>query len=235
MTPLDMTTKTANAPARRGRRLEHRDRRSIDAEPRPAERGGRRVTWTSTRRASSPSWSTPRSGTASTTSEVTEFDAAIANNELVAPPAGAIGRGDAFVLSIANKAEAHDPVERLVPGVPRRVRVAVRRGPPRSAASRCRTSDGCSSTAHPRAGPISRKAVQARKPRRPARAARRGEQGGRSRADAACASPRRRAEQAKRPPMPVPKTPPPAGGGRTGGRAAAPAPPRHRPATSSTS
>ena len=39
-------------------------------------------------------------------SEVKEFDAAIANNELVAPPAGAIGRGDAFVLSIAKKAKA---------------------------------------------------------------------------------------------------------------------------------
>ncbi len=38
--------------------------------------------------------------------EVAEFDAAIANNELVAPPAGAIGRGDAFVLTIANKAQA---------------------------------------------------------------------------------------------------------------------------------
>jgi hypothetical protein len=38
--------------------------------------------------------------------EVPEFDAAIANNELVAPPAGAIGRGDAFVLSIAHKVNA---------------------------------------------------------------------------------------------------------------------------------
>ena len=35
--------------------------------------------------------------------EVPEFDAAVANNELVAPPAGAIGRGDAFVLGIADK------------------------------------------------------------------------------------------------------------------------------------
>jgi S1 RNA binding domain/Zc3h12a-like Ribonuclease NYN domain len=35
--------------------------------------------------------------------EVAEFDDAVANNELVAPPAGAVGRGDAFVLSIANK------------------------------------------------------------------------------------------------------------------------------------
>ncbi|MFV0309693.1 MAG: NYN domain-containing protein [Desertimonas sp.] len=39
-------------------------------------------------------------------SEVDEFDAAVAHNELVAPPAGAIGRGDAFVLSIANKVGA---------------------------------------------------------------------------------------------------------------------------------
>ena len=38
--------------------------------------------------------------------ESAEFDAGIANNELVAPPAGAIGRGDAFVLSIANKVGA---------------------------------------------------------------------------------------------------------------------------------
>ncbi len=38
--------------------------------------------------------------------EVNEFDAAVANNELVTPPAGAVGRGDAFVLSIANKAKA---------------------------------------------------------------------------------------------------------------------------------
>lgn len=38
--------------------------------------------------------------------EVKAFDEAVANNELVTPPAGAIGRGDAFVLSIANKAKA---------------------------------------------------------------------------------------------------------------------------------
>ncbi len=35
--------------------------------------------------------------------EVREFDEGVSNNELVAPPAGAIGRGDAFVLSIAHK------------------------------------------------------------------------------------------------------------------------------------
>ena len=38
--------------------------------------------------------------------EVKEFEAAIDNNELVAPPAGAVGRGDAFVLSIAKKVGA---------------------------------------------------------------------------------------------------------------------------------
>jgi hypothetical protein len=38
--------------------------------------------------------------------EVSRYDEGIANNELVAPPAGAVGRGDAFVLSIADKANA---------------------------------------------------------------------------------------------------------------------------------
>jgi hypothetical protein len=38
--------------------------------------------------------------------ELPEFEAAIEHNELVAPPAGAVGRGDAFVLSIANKVNA---------------------------------------------------------------------------------------------------------------------------------
>jgi hypothetical protein len=39
-------------------------------------------------------------------SEVATFDEAVAHNELVAPPAGAVGRGDAFVLSIADKSHA---------------------------------------------------------------------------------------------------------------------------------
>lgn len=38
--------------------------------------------------------------------EIAEFDEGVSNNELVAPPAGAIGRGDAFVLSIADKVNA---------------------------------------------------------------------------------------------------------------------------------
>ena len=39
-------------------------------------------------------------------SEVAELETGVANNELVTPPAGAIGRGDAFVLSIADKVGA---------------------------------------------------------------------------------------------------------------------------------
>ena len=38
--------------------------------------------------------------------ERAEFDEAINNNELVAPPAGAVGRGDGFVLTIAEKVKA---------------------------------------------------------------------------------------------------------------------------------
>lgn len=38
--------------------------------------------------------------------EIVEFDEAVDNNELVTPPAGAIGRGDAFVLAIADKVKA---------------------------------------------------------------------------------------------------------------------------------
>ena len=84
-------------------------------------------------------------------SERPEFDEAVANNELVAPPAGAIGRGDAFVLTIADRAgasvlsndsfqEFHGDYEwlfdegRLVGG------------------SRYRTSDGYSSNGHLFAG-----------------------------------------------------------------------------------
>jgi hypothetical protein len=38
--------------------------------------------------------------------EVAEFERAIETNAFVAPPAGAVGRGDGFILSIANKAKA---------------------------------------------------------------------------------------------------------------------------------
>jgi hypothetical protein len=38
--------------------------------------------------------------------EAKAFDEAVANNELVTPPAGAVGRGDAFVLAIADRAQA---------------------------------------------------------------------------------------------------------------------------------
>src|SRR5262245_66478138 len=38
--------------------------------------------------------------------EVSTYEAAVLNGELVAPPAGAIGRGDAFVLQVAVRAHA---------------------------------------------------------------------------------------------------------------------------------
>ena len=38
--------------------------------------------------------------------EVAEFNEAVENNEIVAPPAGAVGRGDGFVLAIADKKKA---------------------------------------------------------------------------------------------------------------------------------
>ena len=104
----------------------------------------------------SPSSWMPRSGTASTMSEVAEFDAAVDNNELVAPPAGAVGRGDAFVLTIANKSgDRHQ--QRLVPGVPRRPTPGSSTRVASWAASRCRRRLG---VRHPCSGqgPMSRKA-----------------------------------------------------------------------------
>ena len=54
---------------------------------------------------------------------------AMLNGEVVSPPAGAIGRGDAFVLRIAERTGRRRPLQRLVPGVPRRAPLAVRRRP----------------------------------------------------------------------------------------------------------
>ena len=141
-------------------------------------------------------------------SEVREFDAAIANNELVAPPAGAVGRGDAFVLSIAKKAKAtilsndsfqefhgeHDWLfdeGRLVGGkpVPHVGWVWVARSPVR--------------------GPISRKAVRASKPTSGRNAA---ADGGSAKTDHEPTTRRgsgRRASKEAAAPMPVPTAPPP--------------------------
>src|SRR5436190_19024447 len=129
--------------------------------------------------------------------EVAEFDAAVENNELVSPPAGAIGRGDAFVLTIANKAGAvvlsNDSFQefhgdypwlfdegRLVGGkpVPHVGWVFVPRAPVR--------------------GPISRRAVR---------------DAGRPRAQVASRTHGRPSKLASEP-MPVPKAPPPGGRGR---------------------
>jgi hypothetical protein len=146
-------------------------------------------------------------------SEVKEFDAAIANNELVAPPAGAIGRGDAFVLSIAKKANAtilsNDSFQefhgendwlfdegRLVGGkpVPHVGWVWVARSPVR--------------------GPISRKAVRASKT--PSARGTIADGGGTAeREPSARRGSGRRASKEATAPMPIPTTPPP-------GRATAP-------------
>ena len=132
--------------------------------------------------------------------EVPEFDDAVSNNELVAPPAGAIGRGDAFVLSIANKVNAtiisNDSYQefhgqypwlfdegRLVGGkpVPHIGWVYVNRLPVR--------------------GPLSRKSVGEAKRKGPGT-------GGRGRAAASDATVRVGSPEASLP-MPVPKSPPP--------------------------
>jgi hypothetical protein len=130
--------------------------------------------------------------------EVKEFEEGISNNELVAPPAGAVGRGDAFVLSIAQKAgaailsndsfqEFHGDYEwlfdegRLIGGkpVPHVGWVFVDRLPVR--------------------GPVSRKATGSSRGGSK-RGAKRDSDSGRS---------GRKASAAAMEPMPVPKSPPP--------------------------
>jgi len=134
-------------------------------------------------------------------SEKNEFDEAIANNELVAPPAGAIGRGDAFVLTIADRAgasvlsndsfqEFHGDYEwlfdegRLVGGkpVPHVGWVFVARTPVR--------------------GPVSRKATKKSSSTAPAKPS------------------RRTASKQASQPMPVPTTPPPGAATRSNNTAA---------------
>lgn len=133
--------------------------------------------------------------------EVKEFEEGISNNELVAPPAGAIGRGDAFVLSIAQKAHAsilsndsfqefHADYEwlfdegRLIGGkpVPHVGWVFVNRSPVR--------------------GPVSRKVTQGSKSKSSSRRGSKQTSGGSSRGD-------RSANRSANEPMPVPTSPPP--------------------------
>ena len=131
--------------------------------------------------------------------EAKEFEEGISNNELVAPPAGAVGRGDAFVLGIADKAgasvlsndsfqEFHGEYEwlfdegRLIGGkpVPHVGWVWVDRVPVR--------------------GPVSRKATGGRRGRSGG--------GGRSRSKSDDNRARTGSKEASGP-MPVPKEPPP--------------------------
>ena len=138
--------------------------------------------------------------------ETKEFEAGIANNELVAPPAGAVGRGDAFVLGIADKAGAivlsNDSFQefhgeypwlfdegRLIGGkpVPHVGWVFVSRVPVR--------------------GPVSRKATRSTKSKRSGEG-----------------SSSRKVSKAASEPMPVPSEPPPGAKGPKKARAAAAAP-----------
>jgi hypothetical protein len=132
--------------------------------------------------------------------EAKEFEEGIANNELVAPPAGAVGRGDAFVLAIAQKSNAailsndsfqefHGDYDwlfdegRLIGGkpVPHVGWVFVNRSPVR--------------------GPVSRKATGGKGAKRGSKKEKpESKRGG------------RKASEAASQPMPVPKSPPP---GRT--------------------
>jgi predicted RNA-binding protein with RPS1 domain len=143
--------------------------------------------------------------------ETKEFEEGISNNELVAPPAGAVGRGDAFVLGIADKAgstvlsndsfqEFHGDYEwlfdegRLVGGkpVPHVGWVWVARTPVR--------------------GPISRKATRGSGGSGSSNSGRgRGRGGrGRSRQDEGTEGAARVGSPEASEPMPVPKSPPPA-------------------------
>lgn len=133
--------------------------------------------------------------------EVAEFEEGISNNELVAPPAGAIGRGDAFVLSIAQKAgasilsndsfqEFHADYEwlfdegRLIGGkpVPHVGWVFVNRSPVR--------------------GPVSRKATQGSKAKGSSRR-------GSKKTSASSKRVSQTASRSANEPMPVPTAPPP--------------------------
>jgi len=133
--------------------------------------------------------------------EVEEFEEGISNNELVAPPAGAIGRGDAFVLSIAQKAgasilsndsfqEFHADYEwlfdegRLIGGkpVPHVGWVFVNRSPVR--------------------GPVSRKATQGSKAKGSSRR-------GSKKTSASSKRVSQTASRSASEPMPVPTAPPP--------------------------
>jgi hypothetical protein len=138
--------------------------------------------------------------------EAKEFEEGISNNELVAPPAGAVGRGDAFVLAIAQKSKAailsndsfqefHGDYEwlfdegRLIGGkpVPHVGWVFVNRSPVRGPVSRKVTGKASSKRGGKKEGKEGKDGRQGKDDKR----------SGRKTSDAA------------NQPMPVPKSPPP--------------------------
>ncbi|MEM1334237.1 MAG: S1 RNA-binding domain-containing protein, partial [Actinomycetota bacterium] len=157
-------------------------------------------------------------------SEVKRYEDGIANNELVAPPAGAVGRGDAFVLGIADKANSvvlsNDSFQefhgdyawlfddgRLIGGkpVPHVGWVWVERNPVR--------------------GPVSRKATRDSKS-----TSSRSKSAGGSRSRSGGGRRQQTASKAASEPMPVPTAPPP--GAKRTADAEAPEPAAGRPAKS---
>ena len=62
--------------------------------------------WASSRRRRSPSSSTRRSRTASTRVSARRSKRRVEAGEIITPPAGVIGRGDAFILQVADRANA---------------------------------------------------------------------------------------------------------------------------------
>ena len=151
---LDLQDRMGQAPRRR--RLEPRDRGTHLAEPAAARRGSARVprrvqaeTVTVVVDASFPNRideaSAPRSRRRST-------------GEVISPPAGVIGRGDAFLLQIAERADAVVLSNDSFQEFHGQYGWLFDQG--RSwVASRCRTSDGCSWSARPVRGPLSRRSV----------------------------------------------------------------------------
>ena len=77
-----------------------------DAEPRPARRGGAGLRRGGSRRPRSWWSSTPRFEHRIDPAEREQLEQAELHGEVVSPPAGAIGRGDAFVLRIAERTGA---------------------------------------------------------------------------------------------------------------------------------
>ena len=93
-------------PARRRRRLQPRDRGSLHAEPCASSTSRCAPSWRSIPTTRSSSWSTPRSSTGSHPRNGPSSSRLSSPARSSTPPAGVVGRGDAFILKIAQRAGA---------------------------------------------------------------------------------------------------------------------------------